>query len=114
MTLTTQDYSVATSPGRVMALAPGRRIPGRHCTWCAHTPHAGPCPVITDKQPCPCARREATPPPPTPKPTPAKSIAKLREVPPARPLTPDEKDLTMRPLQRYDVADLADMLGVAA
>ena len=33
-----------------MTLAPGRRIPGRHCTWCAHTPHEGPCPVITDKE----------------------------------------------------------------
>lgn len=53
-----RDPPRAPSPaGYVMALAPGRRIPGRHCTWCAHTPHAGTCPVITDKQPCPCARR---------------------------------------------------------
>lgn len=60
----------------------------------------------------PTARK--VPHPPAPEPTPAKPIAKLREVPPARPLTPDEKDLTMRLLQRYDVAELAEMLGVTA
>ena len=62
----------------------------------------------------PTARKVPPPPPPAPKPAPSKPIAKLREVPPARPLTRDERDLTMRLLQRHNVAELAEMLGVTA
>ena len=45
---------------------------------------------------------------------PAKPITKLREVPPSRPLTQEEKDLTMRLLHRYNATELAEMLGMAA
>lgn len=71
-------------------------------------------------KPKPARTAKYTAPAPAPAPgavtlrPPAKPIAKLREVPPSRPLTRDEKDLTMRLLQRYNVAELAEMLGVAA